>query len=147
MDRLVVVVVVVSRTRRGIFPAERGAGRCFFPRAGEDTEHREGWLGDGAFARRVSVGDIDWRATGAGSVGRTIGRFSSLCSDVFRTVDRSSHAYSTALSTPPSQEGKNHPRAPGAPLRHPLSVAPREREDEAGDVLVCWWMDGWGWGG
>lgn len=50
----------------------------FFPRAEEDTEHREGWLGDGgAFARRVSVGDIDWRATGAGSVGRTIGRFSS----------------------------------------------------------------------
>lgn len=75
-------------------------------------------------------------------LGPTIGRFSSLCSDVFRTVDRSSHAYSTALSTPPSQEGKNHPRVPGAPLRHPLS----ERKRRRGWRCAGGWMDGWGMG-
>lgn len=36
--------------------------------------------------------------------------------NVFRMVDRSSHAYSTALSTPPSQEGKNHPARPAHPF-------------------------------
>lgn len=83
---------------------------------------------------------------GSRAVGRTIGRFASRRSDVFRTVDRrqSSHAYSTALSTPPSQEGKNHhPRVPDAPLRHPYSPLERKRrhEDEA---IATARIDRWG---
>lgn len=82
---------------------------------------------------------------GSRAVGRTIGRFASRRSDVFRTVDRrqSSHAYSTALSTPPSQEGKNHPRVPDAPLRHPYPLLERKRRDED-EAIATARIDRWG---
>lgn len=88
---------------------------------------------------------------GSRAVGRTIGRCSRR-SDVFRTVDRrqSSHAYSTALSTPPSQEGKNHPRLPVAPLRHPCETrSERKRRHEDGAIADGGggggaWIDRWG---
>lgn len=56
--------------------------------------------------------------------------------NVFRTVDRSrsSHAYSTALSTPPSQEGKNHPARPA----HPFGPLSRDREKGDGIETERW---------
>lgn len=86
---------------------------------------------------------------GSRAVGRTIGRSASRRSDVFRTVDRSqsSHAYSTALSTPPSQEGKNHPRGPGAPLGHPYPQLERKRREEDEAIAAAARIDRWGRGG
>lgn len=56
---------------------------------------------------------------------------------------QSSHAYSTALSTPPSQEGKNHPRVPDAPLRHPYPPLERKRRDED-EAIATARIDRWG---